>query len=53
MQLIQITKEDISSCSHCQNLLDKGEYSYGADFPIAEHDASFYIRKTTPGTIST
>lgn len=45
MKLIQIEKEDFSICPHCQNLLDKGEYSYGADFPIAEHDDSFYIRK--------
>lgn len=45
MNLIPITKEEFKICPHCQNLRDKGEYSYGADFSIIEHDDSFYIRK--------
>ena len=41
MNLIPITKEEFKICPHCQNLRDKGEYSYGADFSIIEHDDSF------------
>lgn len=44
MELIQIVRE-LHICPHCQNLCDKGEYSYGSDFSIIEYDDSFYIRK--------
>lgn len=45
MKLIQNSKKNNNYCPQCQNLCDKGEYSYGADFPIVEYDDSFYIRK--------
>ena len=44
MKLIQITHEDIP-CPHCQNMTDKGDSEFGADFPIVEYDDLFYIRK--------
>lgn len=45
MKLIQIKREDIP-CPYCQKLTDQGEYAFGAEFPIIEHDDLFYIRKT-------